>query len=484
MRSILSLLLIFVLAVSPMHADIMAADESGLGEQFPALQEPVHFSGNPTRDLVFITISYFVGYMPLVLMPPTLNQMPNVSKSLKGFMTGLPPVIAGVLRIITGRHTDQKGGRAAFIVPLGVSFVGLLVLASFNYALGEEGLKELTDEDWAILLIPMGGAVLAGTGLSTYSVAAAMSSYSGSKESAAGRQAISGGLGNLAPGMALLMFSFLLKVLPLHYAYFITAGVELLGTTGAVLGLNPSRYHQLLARGHDAESARQIAETHGQEMFPDLTTPSLLHTFLLRDFDGKGKLILFNLVMDYIAITGTSFALTTFLPLALKTRMGFSPESALLLGGVFSMVTALSRAGSGFLASRFLHGHNKLLSYVSLAGVGIGGLGLFASGTYAPTVFGFAVLVALSQGLGKYAVVGRVKDLLQTRIGVALGFLGCFPSLLSPLLSGAMGSLSHLDQNDGGEEDWGGVSWEYLVLPGTAVLAIVLNLATLPRASR
>src|ERR1700690_2558884 len=212
--------------------------------------------GTPRRALWSATLSFFVGFAAVALFGPSANrfqQVMGLGPLALGFLVAAPSLSGSLLRIPFSAWVDTTGGRKPFLWLLSLSVVGMIglsLVARFLYP------AHLSYSSYPLLMVL---GVLSGCGIATFSVGISQVSYWFQQRKQGRALAIFAGVGNVAPGIFLLLVPFALSQFGLAWSYILWLGILAAGTIFyAVLGRN-SPYFQLLAKGMAPADARARA---------------------------------------------------------------------------------------------------------------------------------------------------------------------------------------------------------------------------------
>jgi len=185
-----------------------------------------------------------------------------------------------------------------------------------------------------------------------------------------------------------------------------------------------------LKNGETREQARQLAEEHGQQLFP---AGNLLDSLRISSRTWKT----WALVCIYFSTFGGFIALTAWLPTYWKSFYGLTPLTAGLLTALYSILTSLVRIGGGILSDELREGGENT-AILSLQIMLMGALVMTMSQQFELAVPG-VVLLAFGMGLCNAAVFKLVPQEVPQAVGGAAGWvggLGAFGGFLIPLMLG------------------------------------------------
>ncbi len=412
--------------------------------------------GNANRALTAATIGFFFGVMAISLFGPTsitLAKAMNLSPAEMGLLVAIPSLTGSLLRIPFGARVDVNGGRKGFIFLLSAACVGLISLCILFTTHNVEQPGSLEGMFPVVLLL----GCLTGCGIATFSVGVSQSSYWFPKSRQGYASGVYGGLGTTSAGLLAFFLPILLHNFGFNVAYYVLAGVMILGLIIYTwLSANPP-YFQILHSGRTSEQAHEDAIACGQELFP---TGSASESLKISARIPQTWM----LVLTYFTTFGGFMALTAWFPTVWKQGYGLSPMTAGILTAIFSILAALLRVPGGQLSDKI--GGVKVsmgaLILLAIAGVfmnipmGWGGL------------FVVSLLIAVAFGFNNAATMKLVPVYVSNGVGGANGWvggLGAFGGFAIPPLMGKLVAVSP-------EHGYG---LGFLVFTVLALLNIIIN---------
>jgi nitrate/nitrite transporter NarK len=268
----------------------------------PASDGTPTIRGSPRRGVASATLGFFVGFAGVVLYGPVATELEG-AMGLSGLALGLlvaaPQLTGSLLRIPFGAWVKDVGAAKPFLVLLGGAVVGMAGLSTILVTLGTDG---LTMAHYPLVFL---FGALSGCGIATFSVGAAQTSYWSPEDRQGTMLAVYAGLGNSSPGIFTLLVPVALAVLGLTGAYLAWFGFLVCGTfVYGLIAVDPP-FFQLRKQGLEAETAKQRAETRGQELFP---SGDAMASILLGVGIGVANAAVFGLVPTYVpeAVGGAS----------------------------------------------------------------------------------------------------------------------------------------------------------------------------------
>lgn len=395
--------------------------------------ENIKLRGNAPRALLAATLGFFFGVMAISLFGPTsgtLAEAMELTPTEVGLLVAIPSLTGSLLRIPFGASVDANGGRKGFIILLAAASVGLLGLCFLFSTVDVNQAGSLKGMFPLVLLL----GCLAGFGIATFSVGVSQSSYWYPKNRQGFASGVYGGLGTTSAGILAFALPLLLQGFGFNVAYWVLAGVMILGLVlYTIFSANPP-YFQLLKAGKDPETAHDDALACGQELFP---TGNAVESLKVSAKVPQTWM----LVLTYFTTFGGFMALTAWFPTFWKQGMGVSPMTAGALTAIFSILAALLRVPGGQLSDKI--GGKKVatgaLILLAIAGVlmnipmGVAGL------------FVVSLLIAVAFGFNNAATMKLVPVYVSRCVGGANGWvggLGAFGGFVIPPLMGKFVAIS------------------------------------------
>jgi len=368
--------------------------------------------GSPRKALWSATLGFFVGFAAVALFGPSANrfqQVMGLGPLALGFLVAVPSLSGSLLRIPFSAWVDTSGGRKPFLWLLTLSVVGmtgLAVVARFLYP------AHLTYKNYPLLMIL---GALSGCGIAVFSVGISQVSYWFSQRRQGRALAIFAGVGNVAPGIFLLLVPFALNRFGLAFCYLLWLCILGTGTIlYALLGKN-SPYFQLLKKGLAPADARAYAHELGQDLFP---TGNLKDSLRISARVWRT----WALVWIYFTTFGGFMALTAWLPIYWTRFFGVSVEHALMLTAVYSIVASLIRVAGGVLSDQLQEGGENTAILALLITL-VGALVMVSSHQFELSVPG-EILMAFGMGICNAAVFKIVPQAIPQAVGGAAGWVG------------------------------------------------------------
>lgn len=368
--------------------------------------------GSPERALWSATLGFFVGFAAVALFGPSANrfqQIMGLGPLALGFLVATPSLSGSLLRIPFSAWVDTNGGRKPFLWLLSLGVVGmfgLTLVAALLYP------SHLSFSSYPLLMIL---GVLCGCGIATFSVGISQVSYWFPQKRQGRALAIFAGVGNVAPGIFLLLVPFALSRLGLAWCYILWLCILAAGTViYAAFGKN-SPYFQFLKKGLAPAEARVRAQEAGQNLFPKGNLKESLQT-------SARVWRTWALVWIYFTSFGGFMALTAWLPIYWRSFFGVSVEHALMLTAAFSIVTSLIRVAGGVLSDQ-LHEGGENTAILALLITMVGAMVMVSSRQFELSVPG-EIIMALGMGICNAAVFKIVPQAVPQAVGGAAGWVG------------------------------------------------------------
>ncbi len=373
---------------------------------------PVETVGSPRHALWSATLGFFVGFAAVALFGPSANrfqQVMGLGPLALGFLVATPSLSGSLLRIPFSAWVDTSGGRKPFLWLLSLSVVGMIglsLVARFLYP------AHLSYASYLLLMVL---GVLSGCGIATFSVGITQVSYWFQQQKQGRALAIFAGVGNVAPGIFLLLVPFALSQFGLAWSYILWLCILAAGTIFyAFLGRN-SPYFQLLKKGLAPADARVRAHELGQDLFPAGNLKDSLRS-------SARVWRTWALVWIYFTTFGGFMALTAWLPIYWHSFFGVSVGHALMLTAVFSVLASLIRVAGGVLSDRLQEGGENTAILALLITL-VGALVMTSSRQFELAVPG-EILMAFGMGICNAAVFKIVPQAVPQAVGGAAGWVG------------------------------------------------------------
>ncbi|MDE3110522.1 MAG: MFS transporter [Acidobacteriota bacterium] len=389
--------------------------------------------GSPREALWSATLGFFVGFAAVALFGPSANTFQKVmglGPLALGFLVAVPSLSGSLLRVPFSAWVDTSGGRKPFLWLLALAvagMTGLALVARYLYP------ARLTYKSYPLL---MALGALSGCGIAVFSVGISQVSYWFRQRKQGRALAIFAGVGNVAPGIFLLLVPFALARFGLAFSYMLWLCILAAGTIAyALLGKN-SPYFQLLKKGMAPEIARARAHELGQDLFP---TGNLKESLRISARVWRT----WALVWIYFTTFGGFMALTAWLPIYWTRFFGVSVEHALMLTALFSIIASLIRVAGGVLSDQLQEGGENTAILALLITL-VGALVMTSSRQFELSVPG-EILMAFGMGICNAAVFKIVPQAVPKAVGGAAGWvggLGAFGGFVIPPVMGfAVGNL-------------------------------------------
>lgn len=390
------------------------------------MSDAVSVRGSPRRGLAAATFGFFIGFAGVVVYGPAAAEFEatmGLSGVLLGLLVGAPNLIGSVMRIPFGAWTDDVGAKRPFLVLLGLSVVGMAGLSAILVLYYPDG---LTLRLYPVIFF---FGALSGSGIGTFSVGIAQTSYWYPSDRQGIALATYAGLGNSSPGIFTICIPIALAALGLTTTYLVWLVFLLVGTViYAAVAVDPY-YFQLRTQGLSADRARARAEALGQELFPtgDAFGSITVAASLPRSW---------ALVAMYFTSFGGFLALTVWLPSYWTAFHGLDTSVAGVLTAVgFILLATFIRIPGGALSDRIGGAETAIASF---AVVGVGAMGMILTRDVTVAALGMVTL-ACGIGVANAAVFQLLPHYVPDAVGGASGLvggLGAFGGFVVPPLLG------------------------------------------------
>ena len=391
-------------------------------------------SGNQNQGLYGATMGFFIGFAAVALFGHTstmLGTAMGLNETLIGLLVAMPNLTGSLFRIPFAAWTDKVGSRKPLLILLYTSIIGMIgLLATILLFFTPKDMSQ----DYYVLFLLFGA--LAGCGIATFSVGISQTSYWFPKQKQGKALGFYGGVGNLAPGIFLLIIPFALSLGGLGGSYFFWL-ILLIGGTLVYFKIGQNAwFFQLREHGIPKEKATEISKTYGQELFP---SGKIVESLKISARNWKTWI----LVGLYFTSFGGFIALTPWLPkywLSLYKTGNFkidvvSIAFGVVLAGIFVIVGSLTRIYAGNLADKLTGEKTTLLGIlVLLAGSTI----MTLSMNFDLSIIAFLIM-AIGMGTMNAAVFKLVPKYVPNAIGGASGWvggLGAFGGFVIPPIMG------------------------------------------------
>ncbi len=410
--------------------------------------------GTPRQGLIMATWGFFIGFAAVALYGPAAHafqQSMELSPLLVGILVAAPQLTGSLLRIPFGAWVDKVGGRLPMLTLFGISIVGMWGLVFILVTA-----PHVTVALYPIILM---FGFMSGCGVASFSVGVPQVAYWFPRNRQGTALGVYGGVDNLAPGLFTLLLPFAIGALGLAGSYLAWLAFLLVGT--AVYGwlARDAYYFQLRANDFGVEEARGIAQSRGEELFPNDSAWGALIT-------AADETRTWGLTFLYFVSFGGFLALTAWFPTYWANLHHLSLISAGILGGAgFSLLAAVTRIGGGPLAEKF---GGEILAAISFTIVLIGAA-LLTSVISFPVNVGGELLIGLGMGLANAAVFKMVPKYVPHAVGGASGLVGGLGALggfvIPPVLGLFAGAL--------GDAGYSGGFFSYVVLAVAAIMVAI-----------
>ncbi len=370
----------------------------------------IKLKGTSVKTLAGTTIGFFVGFAAVSLFNVTAIKFKvpmHLNPESFGLLVSMPLLSGSLLRIPFSAWVDKNGGRKSNLILLALAILGLLCVF-ITSALYFPGHVTPAMYPWLLFL-----GLLSGCGIATFSPGISQTAFWFPKARQGLALGIFGGLGNLAPGIFVLLMPLALSHLGLTGTYEIWLALLVTGTILYALLAKNAWYFQLLAGGADGQSAHRLAAENGQELFP---LGNARRSLAL----AASRWQTWGLVFLYFTTFGGFLAITVWLPNFFHAYYGKPIPEAAQIGGLASILACIVRVGSGVLADKI---GGKTVSYIALVILAAGSIVAALAAGFAVSVVGI-MLIATGMGMNNAAVFKLVPLAVPEAIGSAAGLVG------------------------------------------------------------
>ena len=390
--------------------------------------------GNQNLGLYGATMGFFIGFAAVALFGPTstmLGTAMGLNATLIGLLVAMPNLTGSLFRIPFAAWTDKVGSRKPLLILLYTSIIGMIgLLATILLFYTPKDMNQ----DYYILFLLFGA--LAGCGIATFSVGISQTSYWFPKKKQGKALGFYGGVGNLAPGIFLLIIPFALSLGGLGGSYFFWL-ILLIGGTLVYFKIGQNAwFFQLREHGISKEKAIEVSKTYGQELFP---SGNIFESLKISAKNWKTWI----LVGLYFTSFGGFIALTPWLPkywLSLYETGNVkidvvSIAIGVVLAGIFVIIGSVSRIYAGNLADKLTGEKTTLIGILILL---TGSTIMTLSMEFVFSVIAFLIM-AIGMGTMNAAVFKLVPKYVPNAVGGASGWvggLGAFGGFVIPPIMG------------------------------------------------
>lgn len=403
--------------------------------------------GSPSLSLGMSTLGLFAGLTTIVfygVAGPVFKEALELSGASLGLLLSSPHLSKAVLRVPFGAWVDRVGGRLPFLLLLGSSCLGMAALVVL---LVVHGTQNLNSKLFGILLLI---GFLGGAGAATFSVGVPQTSYWFSSRRQGYALGVYAGIGNIGPGVFNLLMPLLVGMVGLALAYASWLAFLVVVTGIYWYYAADAYYFQLRDQGVDSETAKEIARTHGQDLFPVGSVSESLkqsgmnyHTWIL--------------VVLYTVSFGAGFtALTAWFP---TYWYAFHKLSLLQAGGmaaIFTVYGSVIRVVGGKLSDRY---GGEMVATLSFLGMALGAA-ILSLTSWAPLAFVGMMVLASGMGVSNAAIFELVPKYVPDAVGGASGWIGGVGGAGTLLILPLLGAIVDLR----GVSGYAFGFWVYVVL--------------------
>lgn len=420
------------------------------------IKQKYNLKGDARAGLSMATFGFFIGFAAVSLYGPvskSFNEVMNMSGLLLGLLVAAPNLTGSLLRIPFGAWADASGGKKPFLILFALSLIGMGGLTTILYLYYPENLSL----DMYPIIFLFG--LLSGSGIATFSVGVAQTSYWFPRKRQGLALGTYAGLGNTAPGIFGVILPFALVGLGLTASYFAWFLFLLAGTIIYAIYAVDSYYYQLRNKGVKQEEAKKIAGDLGQELFPSGKAVEALK----QSAKVPGT---WGLVLLYFTSFGGFLALTAWFTTYWVQYHGFDVRQAgLLMALGFSLFASLLRVYGGYLSDKFGGEKTAIVSYIIVL---VGAVILIFADSFSLALIG-ELTIGAGMGVANAAVFKLVPKYVPKAPGGAAGWvggLGAFGGFVVPPILGVFTDIYGVE----------GYSLGFAVYVVLALIAIAVSL--------
>ena len=363
--------------------------------------------GNAINGLTGATLGFFIGFAAVTLFAPLIGYI-SLSPAEKGLLLSISSLTGSLLRIPFAAWVDTTGGKKPIFVLLLIALLGMLGILFMLFTMTPEQIKT----HMTLLLI---FGAMAGCGIATFSPGIGQTSYWFPQKEQGRALGIYAGVGNLAPGIfVLLITTVLMGTIGLKYTYLLWTVMLLIGLIiYGIIGQN-AWFFQLRQQGAGEEEAVKIAkEEYGQEMFPKGT---VIKSLILSAQVWQTWILVFVYFFSF----GGFLALTNWFKEFFNNYHGFSIAAAGAMTALYSIGASLARVFSGGVADKI--GGKKLTNLALVLSL-VGSLLLATNGQLSINVMGL-LCMTVGMGVVNAGVFKMLPAFVPKAIGGAAGWVG------------------------------------------------------------
>lgn len=378
------------------------------------LKQKHGLTGTPNTGLTLATLAFFAGLTSIVFYGaagPTFMEALGLTGAHTGLLLSSPHLSKALLRIPFGAWVDEVGGKRPFLILLGLTIAGMAGVVALLILYYPDGFGDHLY--WPLVFF----GLIGGAGGATFSVGIPQTSYWFPKDQQGYALGVYAGAGNIGPGVVNYLLPVAIGAYGLTVAY---SGWLLFLIAAAVLYAllaTDSYYFQLREKDVDADTARDISESLGQEVFPSGNTWDSVSA-------SARNYRTWVLVFLYTVSFGGGFtALTAWFPTYWK-EFHFHQTDTLWMAGlaaaIFTVYGSLIRIPGGSLSDGY-GGEN-----VAIATFGTMALGASLLTVAVSPVAAFVGMMILGTGMGvaNAAVFELVPVYVPDAVGGASGWIG------------------------------------------------------------
>ena len=383
--------------------------------------------GNPQKGLAGASLGFFIGFAAVTVFAPLIGYV-QLSPAEKGLLLSIASLTGSLLRIPFAAWVDTNGGKKPILTLLIIALLGMLGILFMLFNLEPDAIKAKLG-----LLLFFGA--MAGCGIATFSPGVGQTSYWFSQSHQGKALGIYAGVGNLAPGIfVLIITNILIKTMEVKLIYLLWTIMLAVGIVAYIVIGQNAWFFQLKKQGVSDEEARRIAkDEYGQEMFPKgnvvqslISSAKVWQTWVM--------------VFIYFFSFGGFLALTNWFKEFFQNYHDFTLAQAGLMTAMYSIGASLARIGSGGIGDKI--GGRKLTNislFICLAGT----LLLGTNGVLSVNIIGL-VFMTVGMGVVNAGVFKMLPAFVPGAVGGAAGWVGglgalggfVLPNITSSFLSG------------------------------------------------
>lgn len=349
--------------------------------------------GTPTHALIVNIIGLFTSDIAAIVPSPAINSMTKLNGPLKNILVGASSLSGSLLMLPVGNRFDKTGGIYEILALRCIAVLGMLGLTT---------LSSVTDLSTVDHFDYRFGTMLALNflvGFTLPSFLAITNIVHWTPIASFGfSSSMYGGIGNLAPGLFLMLLQLSRQEIGLPVSFGLSTSVLALGSAIMAKYFVKPPYHQLIEKNIEHDHAVAIANLIGQERFP--LPPDTNYWQLLKDTLNDMRAV-------SLAIASSSYGIylasTITLYITLIEILKLSVTQAVITTGICSIWSTISNGLMGKPIDKYDRASGGTYSFCLSNLLTISG----------------ALLMAASRPLPGFAYTAAAQALIFTGTGIS-----------------------------------------------------------------